>query len=67
MFKAFFLLQELISIQPKKVGEDLVNYKRNYEVAFRLKFAKAIVIRTLPIQKAKAFELFQYKSTLFKP
>ncbi len=46
--KTFFFLTELISVEPTKVGEDLVITKEQIEKALNGKTPEAIVIRTLP-------------------
>ncbi len=51
--KQFFFTAELISVQPEIQGEDLVITKNQIEMALNGKFPEAIVIRTLPNEKAK--------------
>ncbi|MES2812466.1 MAG: cyclase family protein [Bacteroidota bacterium] len=51
--KQFFFTAELISVQPEMQGEDLVITKNQIEVALNGKSPEAIVIRTLPNEKAK--------------
>lgn len=46
--KQFFFLAELISVQPKEIGEDLVITKEQIEQALNGKTPEAIIIRTLP-------------------
>jgi kynurenine formamidase len=51
--KQFFFTAELISIEPKMIGLDLVITKKQIVVALNGKTSEAIVIRTLPNEIAK--------------
>src|SRR6187402_1766787 len=51
--KQFFFLAEVISVQPELQGEDLVIAKDQIVKALNGKTPEAIVIRTLPNEKAK--------------
>ncbi len=51
--KQFFFTAEVISVQPKKNGEDLVITKEQIDKALNGKFPEAIVIRTLPNLETK--------------
>lgn len=51
--KQFFFTSELISVQPEIIGDDLVITKNQIETALNGKSPEAIVIRTLPNEKAK--------------
>ncbi|UGS23384.1 cyclase family protein [Flavobacterium channae] len=46
--KQFFFTAELISVEPKEIGEDLIITKEQVEIALDKKSPEAIVIRTLP-------------------
>lgn len=46
--KEFYFITELISVNPEKVGEDLIIQKSQIELLLNGKRPKAIVIRTLP-------------------
>lgn len=46
--KQFFFTAELISVEPKSVGEDLIITKEQIEIALGENLPEAIVIRTLP-------------------
>ncbi len=49
----FFFLAEVISVQPEKVGEDLIITKTQVEKALNGLSPEAIVIRTLPNSETK--------------
>jgi len=49
----FFFLAELISVEPKSIGKDLVITKEQIEIALNGKKPEALVIRTLPNAVAK--------------
>jgi kynurenine formamidase len=51
--KHFFFTAELISVEPKKVGEDLVITKEQIESALGGNSPEAIIIRTLPNSESK--------------
>ena len=51
--KQFFFTAELISLEPKKVGEDLVITKEQIEIALGENSPEAIIIRTLPNPESK--------------
>ena len=51
--KQFFFTAELISLEPKKVGEDLVIIKEQIEIALGKNSPEAIIIRTLPNPESK--------------
>ena len=51
--KQFFFTAELISVQPKKVNEDLIITKEQIDKALGSNFPEAIIIRTLPNLEAK--------------
>lgn len=51
--KQFFFLAEVISVQPEKVGEDLIITKTQVEKALNGLSPEAIVIRTLPNSETK--------------
>ncbi|MCL9768846.1 cyclase family protein [Flavobacterium sp. HXWNR69] len=51
--KQFFFTAELISVEPKKVGEDLVITKEQIESALGGNSPEAIIIRTLPNSESK--------------
>lgn len=51
--KQFFFLAELISVQPKQTGEDLVITKEQIEKALNGKTPEALIIRTLPNNESK--------------
>ena len=46
--KQFFFTAELISIEPEKIGDDLVITKKQIEKVLNGKISEAIIIRTLP-------------------
>jgi kynurenine formamidase len=46
--KQFFFTSEIISIEPEKVGEDLIISKVSIEKALQNKTTEAIIIRTIP-------------------
>lgn len=48
VLKRYFFLAELISIQPKAIGEDFVITKELVQLAIGSKTSKALIIRTLP-------------------
>ncbi len=51
--KQFFFTAEVISVQPKAIGEDLVITKEQIEKAINGKSTEAIIIRTLPNLETK--------------
>ncbi|WP_136667406.1 cyclase family protein [Flavobacterium sp. H122] len=51
--KQFFFIAELISIQPKAIGEDLVIIKEQVEEALKGKSPEAVILRTLPNTEEK--------------
>ena len=51
--KQFFFTAELISLEPKKVGEDLIITKEQIELALGGNSPEAIIIRTLPNPESK--------------
>lgn len=51
--KTFFFETELISIEPERMGEDLIITKKQIEKALNGKTPEAIVIRTLPNVETK--------------
>ena len=51
--KQFFFTAELISVEPKKIGEDLVITKAQIELALEENSPEAIIIRTLPNPESK--------------
>ena len=51
--KQFFFTAEVVSIEPKLIGEDLVITKEQIEKAINGKSTEAIIIRTLPNLKTK--------------
>ena len=51
--KQFFFRAKLISVEPKKVGEDLVITKEQIEIALGENSPEAIIIRTLPNPESK--------------
>ena len=51
--KQFFFMSELISVEPKMVGEDLVITKEQIESALGENSPEAIIIRTLPNSESK--------------
>ena len=51
--KQFFFTAEVISVEPMKIGEDLVITKRQIEKALKNKNTEAIIIRTLPNSENK--------------
>lgn len=51
--KHFFFTAELISVEPKKVNEDLIITKEQIEKALGSDFPEAIIIRTLPNPETK--------------
>jgi kynurenine formamidase len=51
--KQFFFSAELISVEPKAIGEDLVITKEQIEIALGENFQEAIIIRTLPNPETK--------------
>lgn len=51
--KQFFFLAELISVEPKMIGEDLIITKEQIEKALEKKAPQAIIIRTLPNPESK--------------
>ena len=65
--KQFFFTAELISVEPKAIGEDLVITKEQIETALNLSFRaesrklEAIIIRTLPNPETKKH--FNYSNT----
>lgn len=51
--KQFFFTAEVISVQPEIHGDDLIITKNQIEAALNGKTTEAIIIRTLPNEKAK--------------
>ena len=51
--KQFFFTAELISLEPKKVGEDLIITKEQIEIVLGENSPEAIIIRTLPNPESK--------------
>lgn len=51
--KQFFFTAEVISVQPEMLGEDLIITKNQIESALNGRAPEAIIIRTLPNEKAK--------------
>ena len=51
--KQFFFLAEVISVQPEKIGEDLIITKNQIEKALHGNSPEAIVIRTIPNAETK--------------
>lgn len=51
--KQFFFLAEVISVQPEKMGEDLIITKSQIEKALNGNSPEAIIIRTLPNTETK--------------
>ena len=51
--KQFFFIAELISVEPKIVGEDLIITKGKIEIALGENSPEAIIIRTLPNPESK--------------
>jgi len=51
--KQFFFTAELVSVEPEQVGEDLIIRTEQVEKALGGKTPEAIIIRTLPNEKAK--------------
>lgn len=51
--KQFFFTAELISVEPKAIGEDLVITKEQVEKALSGKSSEAIIIRTVPNPETK--------------
>jgi kynurenine formamidase len=51
--KQFFFLAEVISVQPEKMGEDLIISKKQIEKALNGNSLEAIIIRTLPNAEIK--------------
>jgi kynurenine formamidase len=51
--KQFFFTAELISVEPKSVGEDLIITKEQIEITLGENLPEAIVIRTLPNLETK--------------
>ena len=51
--KQFFFLAEVISVQPEKIGEDLIITKGQIEKVLNEKSPEAIIIRTLPNSENK--------------
>lgn len=51
--KQFFFIAEVISVEPMRMGEDLVITKDQIEIALINKNTEALIIRTLPNKKNK--------------
>lgn len=58
--KQFFFSAELISIEPKMVGLDLIITKEQIQMALNGKSAEAIVIRTLPNETDKKHKNYSH-------
>lgn len=58
--KRFFFTAELVSVEPKMVGSDLIITKDQIQQALQDKTSEAIIIRTLPNETAKKHKNYSH-------
>lgn len=63
--KQFFFTAELISVEPKIIGTDLIITKSQLEAALNGKISEAIVIRTLPNETAKKHKNYSHTNPAY--